>query len=238
MKDDLSKKQLIANIKGVTLTELLVVLVICGIVMAGVYRVFIAQTRAYTVQDQVAEVQQDVRGAMEIIVRDVRMAGFQTNSFGNAAITNTPIIPDAADNSHITVNYEYISPAGAGTAQQVDYQVVGGNLNRKLNGVADSSPLLTNVTSLSFGYGIDTTGSGIVTGINQAGVSVIPNGSFVTGAGVGTSPILAVQITLIANPAPVDPDVPAMTSPRQLTSVVTPRNVFMRNVTFNRYKVY
>ena len=225
------------NKKGVTLIELLIVLVISGIVIGGIYKVFIAQTRAYTVQDQVAEVQQDVRGAMEIIVRDVRMAGFQTSSFGNAAIANTPIIPDAADNSHITVNYEYISPAGIGTAQQVDYQVVGGNLNRKLNGGA-ADVLLTNVASLNFGYGIDTGGNGIVTGINQNGVSVIPDGAFVKAVGVGTWPILAVQITLIANPAPADPDVQKMVSQRQLTSVVTPRNMFIKNTTFNRYKVY
>jgi len=41
------------SMKGVTLIELLVALVIGGIIIAGIYRVFIAQTRAYTVQDQV-----------------------------------------------------------------------------------------------------------------------------------------------------------------------------------------
>jgi len=64
------------NEKGVTLIELLVALVICAIVVAAIYRLFVAQTRAYTVQDQVAEVQQNVRNAMELIVRDIRMTGF------------------------------------------------------------------------------------------------------------------------------------------------------------------
>ncbi len=54
------------NQKGVTLIELLVALVIAAITLAGVYRVFISQTRTYAVQDQVMEVQQSVRGAMEI----------------------------------------------------------------------------------------------------------------------------------------------------------------------------
>jgi prepilin-type N-terminal cleavage/methylation domain-containing protein len=54
--------------KGVTLIELLVALVICGIVVAAIYRLFVAQTRAYTVQDQVAEAQQNVRNAMELLV--------------------------------------------------------------------------------------------------------------------------------------------------------------------------
>ena len=38
--------------------ELLVVLVIAAITMAGIYRVFISQTKTYAVQDQVMEVQQ------------------------------------------------------------------------------------------------------------------------------------------------------------------------------------
>lgn len=236
MKDNLLENRPMAHNSGVTLIELLVAFVISSVVIGGTYIVFIAQTKSYTVQDQVAEVQQDVRGAMELMSRDIRMAGFQTSSFNNAAIANSPIVPDPADNSHITVNYEYISPGGVGTAYQVDYQVVGGNLNRTLNGVTDT--LLTNVASLNFGYGIDTTGTGIVTGINGNGVSVIPDGAFVLAAGVGTSAILTVQITLIANPALVDPDLQKMVSKRKLTSVVTPRNVFIRNVTFNRYKVY
>ena len=64
------------NVKGMTLIELLVALVICGMVVAGIYRVFVAQSKAYTVQDQVVEVQQSVRSAMEILLRDLRMAGF------------------------------------------------------------------------------------------------------------------------------------------------------------------
>ena len=65
------------NKRGVTLIELLVALVIGGIVVAGIYRVFIAQSKAYTIQDQVVEVQQSIRSAMEILLRDLRMAGVQ-----------------------------------------------------------------------------------------------------------------------------------------------------------------
>ena len=82
MRDDVLRKRSMLDKKGVTLIELLVVLVISGIVIGGVYRVFISQTKAYSVQDGVAEIQQDVRGAMEIMVRDIRMAGFQSRSFG------------------------------------------------------------------------------------------------------------------------------------------------------------
>ena len=62
-----------------TLIELLVGLIISAIIVAGVYRVFVAQTRAYTVQEQVVEVQQNIRGAMELMLRDIRMAGYTSN---------------------------------------------------------------------------------------------------------------------------------------------------------------
>jgi len=244
MKDNPLKNQLMANESGVTLIELLIVLVISAIVIGGVYKVFIAQTRAYTIQDQVAEVQQDVRGAMEMMVRDLRMAGFRTTGYADASTVDANAI-NPADHS-IAVCYEYISPSGATapTTNIVTYALNGTSLTRtvSVNGVAQPTlsdlHLLDNVTSLNFGYGVDTTGTGIVSGINSNGVSVIPDGNFVKTASIGTSPILAVQVTLVAAPAPADPDVPIMVSPRKLTSVVTPRNVFIRNTTFNRYKVY
>jgi len=72
------KKMKRLNRKGVTLIELLVALVITGMVAAGIYQVFIAQSKAYTVQDQVTEVQQSVRSAMEILLRTSEWPGMTT----------------------------------------------------------------------------------------------------------------------------------------------------------------
>ena len=229
MTDDPLKCQSMLNKKGVTLIELLVVLIISGIVIGGVYRVFISQTKAYTVQDQVAEIQQDVRGAMEVMVRDIRMAGFQTNSFGSATITNGPIATPLNDTS-ITVNYEYIPGAGVPATYTVTYAWPGpgGDLTRTLNGVQET--LLSNVASLNFSYGIDADRDGIIDGIVNG---VIPDNAFKSAANVGTAIVFAVRVTLTANSASVDPDVTKMVSPRTLTSVVTPRNMF-----FKKYQAY
>jgi prepilin-type N-terminal cleavage/methylation domain-containing protein len=62
--------------KGLTLIELLVALTITGILGAGVYRTFIGQQHTYEVQDQVVDLQQNVRMAINQLVRDIRMAGF------------------------------------------------------------------------------------------------------------------------------------------------------------------
>ena len=61
---------------GVTLIELLIVMVIAAILVGGIYSLFMTQQRSYTVQDQVTGVQQDARAALTILARDIRMAGF------------------------------------------------------------------------------------------------------------------------------------------------------------------
>ncbi len=62
--------------RGLTLIELVVALGISFIVIAAVYRTFTSQQKTYAVQDQVAEAQQNARVAMNILMRDLRMAGF------------------------------------------------------------------------------------------------------------------------------------------------------------------
>ena len=102
----------------------------------GVYRVFIAQTKAYTVQDQVVEVQQDIRSAMEIVARDLRMGGFQTSTFNSSLITNSPIVYPLSD-STITVNYEYLGGALPAT-YTVTYTGSRGKFDPDLNADPDS----------------------------------------------------------------------------------------------------
>jgi prepilin-type N-terminal cleavage/methylation domain-containing protein len=61
--------------KGFTLIELLVAMALSLILVGAVYGTFTSQQKSYTVQDQVAEAQQNARMAMNILMRDLRMAG-------------------------------------------------------------------------------------------------------------------------------------------------------------------
>jgi prepilin-type N-terminal cleavage/methylation domain-containing protein len=62
--------------KGVTLIELLIALVLSAILIAGIYRAFIQQQKSYATQEQVADMQQNVRVAINRMMREIRMAGF------------------------------------------------------------------------------------------------------------------------------------------------------------------
>jgi type IV pilus assembly protein PilW len=199
------------NRKGITLIELLVALVISGMVIAGIYRIFIAQSRAYTVQDQVVEIQQSIRSAMEILLRDLRMAGYDNDSLTSKISIANPIVP--ADHS-VIVNYEYDDTH----RYEVIYSLVGGNLTRQLTIFPDVGPsttttdtLLENVDALNFEYGVDTNDDGALD-------------SWVSAGGIGTAKVVAVRIVLTAKPDQTNPDVKNWVSPRTLTSAVTLRN--------------
>jgi type IV pilus assembly protein PilW len=75
------------NQTGFTLVELLVVLALTGIVMAAVYKSFSAQQQVYTAQDQVVNMQQEIRASLDMMMRELRMAGYDPAGTANAAIT-------------------------------------------------------------------------------------------------------------------------------------------------------
>lgn len=58
------------------MVEILIALVLSLFLLTGVYNVFISQQKTYTVEDQLAELMQNVRVGMDFIVRDLRMAGY------------------------------------------------------------------------------------------------------------------------------------------------------------------
>jgi len=62
--------------KGLTLIELLVAMAISAVLIAAMYRTFIGQHRTYTVQEQVVDMQQNARVAINRMMREIRMAGF------------------------------------------------------------------------------------------------------------------------------------------------------------------
>ena len=202
------------NKKGITLIELLVAFAICGLVVAGIYRVFLAQTKAYTVQDQVVEVQQNIRSGMEILLRDLRMAGYDSDSSTSKITIANPILVDLAKGDHeVTVNYEYDDTH----RYEITYSLTGGSLTRQLTihpdvggATTTTDAILENVDALNFEYGVDNNGDGVL--------------EWVPAAGIGTAKVVAVRVTLTAKPDQTNPDVKEWVSPRTLITTVALRN--------------
>lgn len=84
-----TKRQTVDNC-GFTLPEILITLAIGGVVMAAVMSSFYTQHRAYLVHDEVVEMQQNLRQAMDLMIREIRMAGYDpTGEAGAGVVTAT-----------------------------------------------------------------------------------------------------------------------------------------------------
>jgi type IV pilus assembly protein PilW len=228
------KARSITNEKGITLIELLVALVIGGIIIGGIYRLFVAQTTAYTVQDQVVEVQQNIRSGMEILLRDLRMTGFDDDNDPQFVHPPAPVGQRDAytvnGNNSITINYKYFDTT---TSQYQIYSVAywrddSDPDNRKLirqltnltTGVASPQETLLEKVEAQiplFTYGIDANRDGVP----DAVVANWPTGT------PGLSNVIAIRVRLTGGPEQVNPqdDRFKNLNPRALDSIVTLRNL-------------
>lgn len=72
--------------KGFTLVEILIAIAVFSIVIGAIYGVFISQQHAYHVQDQIVEMEQNARAATNMMIRELRMAGY--HAMGDELINN------------------------------------------------------------------------------------------------------------------------------------------------------
>ena len=215
---------------GITLIELLIALTIFGFVIGGSYRVFVAQSKAYTVQDQVVEVQQNIRSAMEVLLRDLRMAGFDDDGPNSKVTVPTPTLLIGDDS--ITVFYEYDNT----TRYTVSYvrDALNSWVTRQLTITKDDGSIvagpqeiiLENVDSLTFTYGVDGNNDRAMDDRNKNGV--IDENDWVSAATVTAegANVVAVRVVLTAKAEQVNPDLKTV-NPRSLISAVTLRNLCM-----------
>jgi prepilin-type N-terminal cleavage/methylation domain-containing protein len=101
MRTELKMNEKFKKDQGITLVELLVALVISGLLVAALYRTFISQQKTFVVQDQVVDMQQNMRVAINRMMTEIRMAGFgnlstvlpvtiSSKTFNNAINIDTP----------------------------------------------------------------------------------------------------------------------------------------------------
>jgi len=125
--------------QGVTLVELMIVVAILGVVVAAAYNMFEFQQKSYTVQDQVAVMQQNVRVGLEYMVKEIRMAGYVPEDIPP---NNTPPTGDVTGQAFANGVSEPIEEATASTitlqadvdddeqTETVRYALNGTNLER------------------------------------------------------------------------------------------------------------
>ena len=138
------------NQNGFTLTELLVVMVIGSIVIAGAFGSYVSQQKAYTITESATFLQQNLRAAMYFIEKDLRMAGFNPKKEASFGFTSV-----LADSFSITKDIGSSNSAndenGAVDAgETITYDVDSNNLRRNTGG----GPLVIaeNITDMTLQY--------------------------------------------------------------------------------------
>ncbi|MCE5276230.1 MAG: prepilin-type N-terminal cleavage/methylation domain-containing protein, partial [Syntrophaceae bacterium] len=148
----------IRNEKGLTLVELMIVMVLSLLLMAAVYYTYLLQNKSGQVQFQVAATQQDLRAVMEMISLDVQHAGMDptfTNSIQG-------IVPVDSGLTALRMRMDLLplptstTPMGDGlttaTNEDITYRLIGNNLQRVDNNGGITQVLAHNVTNLNFIY--------------------------------------------------------------------------------------
>jgi len=150
--------------QGFTIIELLIALVVSLLAMAAIYSTFLTQFKSYQVQEETAEMQQNIRAAMFYMQREIRMSG--SNPFDSTPFSSFGFITANANSINFTedINGGALGtpPDGAITAtaaasENITYNLdVNRNLVRTVGGVGQV--VAQNIDWLDFVY-LDGTGA-------------------------------------------------------------------------------
>jgi type IV pilus assembly protein PilW len=154
--------------EGFTLIELMVSMAIGMVMLAAVTTTFMLQTKTYNAQQQINEMEQNARGVLDVITRELKMAGYKPNggSFSGVTYSTTQLMIqtdlDASGGiSTSTTANEQITYAYDSTNKQITRAV----------GTGSALVLADNITAFTFSY-LDSTGASTTTSANIRQVSI------------------------------------------------------------------
>lgn len=154
------------NTKGFTIVELMIALAIFAIVMTGIYETFHYQQKSYIKQEQVVDMQQNLRAGQYFLKSDIRMAGYDPTNNADATITiartaelefqvDQDISGAIGDSERETIRYALTSDGDNDrddTARDGIANSFPCNLGREYNLAGGLQPVAENVEALEFCY--------------------------------------------------------------------------------------
>jgi type II secretion system protein J len=155
---------------GFSLLELLIVLSIFTFIVGGIFNNLTQSQTRYQFEQEVAEVQQSARNAIDIMERDIKLAGFPKDTYYDSALNRT-----SANSEYVAAGFITMNATGMGfeadveedgIVELVQYRLNNGSLERSAvdkpaGGGTPASvwqTLANNVTALTFTY-YDSTGT-------------------------------------------------------------------------------
>ncbi len=190
--------------RGFSLVELLVALAIGMIVLAAFYGVFAVQNRRFSIEEQVAETQQNVRAGMDTMVMEVKMAGYDPAGLNSDADPANDFDGITVNATQIEIKADLNGDGVISGGDDVIYRLDAANHRITRNSGAGNQPFAENIESFTFAY-LDADGNVTAT----------------------SSAVRQVDLTITGRTAMADPTYPTNGGYRTytLTSRVVPRNL-------------
>ncbi|MDO9080829.1 MAG: PilW family protein [Desulfuromonadales bacterium] len=149
--------------KGFSLTELLVVVAITGVVSTAIMGFFISQQRSHTGQEQVTFIQQNARAGLGVMSRELRMAGFDPTRSG------TMIFQNPGKNTitfHIDLNEDgnltFVDPSDGATKNDPGEEIVYSYDAAKFELERNGQVMAEGIEAMAFAYAYDSNGDGVL----------------------------------------------------------------------------
>jgi type IV pilus assembly protein PilW len=153
------------SVQGFTLIELLLAMSIGLVVLISTYNLFTIQSRHFSMQEQKAEMLQNARAGLDLMTREILMAGYNptgslVSCIGTNNATNTPCVGITSAAASTLGFSSDLDGDGSLTADATnpnenimfDVYTSGGKscLGRTSNG--SKQPVVENISALSFTY--------------------------------------------------------------------------------------
>jgi len=168
------KKDNLFSCNGFTLIEILIAMAITGIVLTAVFTAFQSQQTSYIVQEDVVVMQQNLRAGIDMIVREIRMAGYDRQNIGSLGILdisprnmNNAIDATITGNGAIQISADFDDDGVLGGGETISFSIADspiltpdGNPDLTRNSGGGRQLLAENIQALGFAYAYDANGDG------------------------------------------------------------------------------
>lgn len=141
---------------GFTLVELLVGIALASMLMAVVGLAYTTQSKSYNSLQDAASLQQEMRSALELMAKEIRMAGYDPTRRAHAGITaatmtNFRFTQDTGDGAGGASDGDTTDPG-----EDIRYALSGsGSLGRETGGLGGLQPIAGNIANLAYEYLLD-----------------------------------------------------------------------------------
>ena len=203
------------NIKGFTLIELLIAMAILSVITVLIVNNFSSQSNDHATQNQVVEMHQNLRGAMYMITKEIRKAGYDPDDTGNYGIIQDPDLTNNPSINSFSFTYYDDTTASTHTAtiNLFDSNIDIGASVDEIQITAAGGAIAGNITALVFQY-LDENNTPIPFTVPPAVPNIIPDADL--------DDIRAVKVTITASP---DERERSMGIARTLSTTVKCRNL-------------